>query len=226
MRWPAPTPTRSPRSPAWQERPTCTQPIARPTAPVAVLEIHGTADNTVAYEGGTLDAVRAGGRWHIPAQRPPSPTGRSTTAVRAPRSSTSMSTSTPIFGRRTGRPRLRSRVGRLPTRRGRRAMDDPERRSCAEDLDAFGRRPRLLRRPPQAVSHDRPRRGSRGRSRRQCVRFGCDGSGVLFGLQNRPGLPACGSAIPSLFLLAERLRPAPDLGRWGRSRPSGQSGRR
>ena len=26
-----------------------------PTAPVAVLEIHGTADRTVAYGGGTLD---------------------------------------------------------------------------------------------------------------------------------------------------------------------------
>ena len=77
-----------------------------PTAPVAVLEIHGTADRTVAVQAAERStSVRGGGRSRIPAQMRPSPIGRGTTAVRTPRSSMSMSTSTPTFGPRTGRPR-------------------------------------------------------------------------------------------------------------------------
>ena len=51
---------------------------------------------------------------------------------------------------------------------------------------------------PEEVA-DRPRHDRRGRSGRQWVRFGWGGSGVLFGLQNRPGLASCGSARPSLL---------------------------
>ena len=47
-----------------------------PTVPVAVLQIHGTADDTVVFKGGTLDVGFGRGRWRrTPAQRPPSPLG-------------------------------------------------------------------------------------------------------------------------------------------------------
>jgi anti-sigma factor RsiW len=44
-----------------------------------------------------------------------------------------------------------------------------------------------------------PRHERRGQPVRHLSRFGCGGSGVLFGLQNVPGLPVGGSWRPSLF---------------------------
>jgi hypothetical protein len=50
--------------------------------------------------------------------------------------------------------------------------------------------------------------------------FGCGGKGVLFGLQNVPGLPSCGSTSPSLFSCPKDcdLPPGPSSGE-----PSGTS---
>ena len=79
-----------------------------PAVPVAVLQIHGTADDTIAFKGGQITGWAAAGRWRrTPAPRRRSPPGRRTTAARTRRSSTSTSTSTRTFPITVRRPRPR-----------------------------------------------------------------------------------------------------------------------
>ena len=109
-----------------------------PTSPVAVLEIHGTADDTILFKGGTIDL------------------GPGTSMAPYPGAETSVATWAKYDGcsqvvgrrraRRRGRPRHRQRFPRrsdrdalvgLPTRRGRRTLDGPGGGHGPDISDAF-----------------------------------------------------------------------------------------
>ncbi len=70
----------------------------RPTEPVAVLDIHGTADDTVTFTGGTLDGFSSTPMSAFPVRRRPLRLGPNTTdAPRPRRRSISASTSMPTL---------------------------------------------------------------------------------------------------------------------------------
>ena len=129
--------------------------MCAPTVPVAVLQIHGTADDTVVFTGGTLEGLGSG---QSMAAYPGAETsvsiwakydGCTTSSVVAGRVDVDADLAIAGFsGRVEGDP-----VGGLSTWRGRRAVDDPGRRPRPEPLGVVSRgRPGLPREPPEAVA--------------------------------------------------------------------------
>ena len=141
-----------------------------PTGPVAVLEVHGTADDTILYEGGTVDLGPGQSMAPYPGAEASVATwakydGCATSSVVDEHVDVDAHVSVNGSARRIhGDPM----VG-LSTGRGRRTLDDPGWRSRPGHL---GRVPR----PPSWTS-SRPTRSHRARSRLAVLHYGASSAG-------------------------------------------------